>query len=314
MNDISPLPQAFLERMQFLLPDSDFQNITQYFLGKQRIYFVINPFKNSVDKTIKTLKTLDVDLLAHPEIPLFGKLTWSIGHQFKEILTYHETHNLGYFYIIGLPSILTVAALAPNSNDRVLDLTAAPGGKTFLMAILMNNQGEIIANDLSKSRFFKLKANLDRLNITNTTFKLSDGKRINKIYSQYFDKVLLDAPCSCESRFNLNNKKTMKYWSLSKIKASTSSQKQLILNAFRACKPNGHMVYSTCTFAPEENEGIIYYLTQKHPNAIIDKIKSPYGQSGLTIWNKVEYPEGFKTLRILNNYDYTGGCITKIVA
>lgn len=306
-----PLPQAFLERAQKLLSETEYAHFIQQFTGKHRVYFVLNPFKNDPDKTIQTLKNLDIDLKPHPEIPHFGDLTWSINHTDKAMLTHHETHELGYFYPMGLPSILTVAALAPQPGEHILDLTAAPGGKTFLMALLMNNTGSIIANDQSKARFFKLKSNLERLNVTNTKCELSDGRRMNKRYLTYFDKALLDAPCSCESRFNVYNPKTLKYWRIAKIKASVSTQKQLILNAFRACKPGGQIVYSTCTFAPEENEGIMHYLTKKHPNALLEKIVLSIGQDGICEWEKNQYPEGFKTCRILPNEWHSGGCISK---
>ncbi|MEE2770229.1 MAG: RsmB/NOP family class I SAM-dependent RNA methyltransferase [Pseudomonadota bacterium] len=306
------LPQAFLDRMQMMLSDADYNHFIQQFSGNNRLYFVLNPFKNNPDQTISTLEKLCIDLKPHPEIPLFGELTWSIDHQHKSMLTYHEMHNLGYFYLLGLPSILTVAALNPKPNDTILDLTAAPGGKTFLMAILMHNTGQIVANDQSKSRFFKLIANLERLNITNVNCRLSDGRKINKTFMAQFDKVLLDAPCSCESRFNVHIKKTLKYWGVNKIKACVGMQKQLILNAFRACKPGGQLVYSTCTFSPEENEGIMCYLKKKHPSALLQDIELPYGRHGVATWEKYNYPQGQKTLRILPNKSHTGGCISKV--
>lgn len=309
---MATLPQAFLERMQMLLNEADYAYFIQQFSGNHRVYFVLNPLKNDPDQTINILKKLSMDLTPHPEIPHFGALTWSIDQQYKETLTHHDTHSLGYFYPIGLPSILTVAALSPRPGENILDLTAAPGGKTFLMALLMNNSGNILANDQSKPRFFKLKANLARLNVTNTSCQLSDGKRINQTYLAHFDKALLDAPCSCESRFNIHIPKTLKYWSIQKVKASTSTQKQLILNAFRACKPGGNIVYSTCTFAPEENEGIMHYLTKKHTNALLESIECPLGTHGTDTWLKNTYPDGHKTWRILPNEMHTGGCISKV--
>lgn len=307
-----PLPEAFVERMSMLLNASNQAGALEHLTGHQRVYFVLNPLKNDPNDTLKELKKLNMDLQAHQDIPLLGHLIWSIDHSFRETLTYHDTHTLGYFYPMGLPSILTVVALAPKPGELVLDLTAAPGGKTLLMSILMENTGQIIANDQSKPRFFKLKANLERLNVTNTTCYKTDGRRINKTFMNHFDKVLLDAPCSCESRFNIYHPKTLKYWGIQKIKACVSTQKQLMLNAFRACKPNGQIVYSTCTFAPEENEGIIHYLQKKHPNASLESLNFLVGNQGIDQWGKQKYPEGHQTLRIFPNQTHSGGCITKI--
>lgn len=307
------LPEKFITRMQNILPPEKQDAFFKSFEITQRIFIVINPLTQPADVTLNILKDLKLDLRSHPEVPLLGQFTWSISSEFRELLTHHESHTFGHFYIMGLPSILSIATLAPKPHERILDLTAAPGGKTFLMAMLMENTGEIIAIDQSRSRFFKLKANLERLNVTNTTCLLRDGRRLPKSYFKTFDRVLLDAPCSCESRFNLHQPKTLKYWGIQKIKACVSTQKQLILNAFRACKPNAKLIYSTCTYAPEENEGIIAYLQKKHPTAKPQPIHLPYGSLGLTQWDKAKYPEGYTTLRIFPNDLHTGGCLTQIL-
>jgi 16S rRNA C967 or C1407 C5-methylase (RsmB/RsmF family) len=314
MSSVNQLPDKFKERMAILLDQSQYDNYLSHFDEQQPVYFVLNPLKNSPDQTLEILSTLDLDLSPHPDIPKLGHLVWSVPASQKERLTYHDIHSDGFLYFIGLPSILTIAALEPEKHETILDLTAAPGGKTFLMALLMENSGSLIAVDQSKQRFFKMKANLDRLGVTNTSTRIMDGRRLPKTYMTSFDRVLLDAPCSCESRFKPDVPNTLKYWHVNKIKASVNTQKQLILNAFRALKPQGKLVYSTCTFAPEENEGVVAYLIKKHPESLIGNIPINIGLPGITNWNKQIFSEGQKTIRILPNHNHTGGCMTLIMA
>jgi len=155
-----------------------------------------------------------------------------------------------------------VAILDPKPREHVLDMCAAPGSKTTQMAARMKNKGEITAIDTVRGRYYKLRAVAKLMGAVNIHFKLMDARRFRP-KDQLFDKVLVDAPCSSEGRFKMDIPKTFAYWSPRKIKEMARKQKGLLISASRLLKPGGTMVYSTCTFAPEENEKVIQYLLKK---------------------------------------------------
>jgi len=167
---------------------------------------------------------------------------------------------------------LPVLVLDPRGGENILDMCAAPGSKTTQMAALMQNQGTIVAIEAVRNRYYKLKAVTSLLGVENVIFKLMDG-RSYRAREQLFDKILVDAPCSCEGRFKVEDPKTYRYWSLRKIREMTRKQKGLLLNASRLLKPEGRLVYATCTFAPEENEEVLNWLLKKTAGTIrVDKI------------------------------------------
>jgi 16S rRNA (cytosine1407-C5)-methyltransferase len=130
-----------------------------------------------------------------------------------------------------------------------------------------------------------------------------------------FDRVLLDAPCSSESKFHIQNPKSFSYWSLRKIKESQKLQKRLILSAWKSLKKGGVLVYSTCSFAPEENEEVVNFLLQKEPTAKLSKINLPLKrvQSGLLSWNKRSFDNSLqKCVRVLPDSLIDGFFIAKI--
>jgi NOL1/NOP2/sun family putative RNA methylase len=160
-----------------------------------------------------------------------------------------------------LPPII----LNPQDNDKILDMTAAPGSKTTMLAQMMHNNGLIIANDISRNRTGSIINNIERMGIINAVVTNIAGQKIGYLTPAYFDKVLLDAPCSLEGTIR-NTPQALKQWTESKIKRLSKLQKGLINSAFKCLKSGGTLVYSTCTFAPEENEEVIDYLFRKYPN------------------------------------------------
>ena len=168
-------------------------------------------------------------------------------------------HELGAFYLQEPSAMLPAYLLSPESGDLVLDLCAAPGGKSMQASLLMNNEGLIISNDISKSRTFAISENAERLGrgnllITNNDFSLIYDKFINA-----FDKIILDAPCSGSGMFRKEDK-MWEDWSYQKVLKNAEIQKSLILIAYSMLKPGGTMVYSTCSFSYEEDEEVIDYL------------------------------------------------------
>jgi 16S rRNA (cytosine1407-C5)-methyltransferase len=177
------------------------------------------------------------------------------------------------------------------------------------MAAMMNNEGRIAAVEKSRPRFFKLRANLERLGVSCVDTYLKDGSAVWRSCEGRFDKVLVDAPCSSEGRFNMNDPDTLKYWSPNKIKQMARAQWVLLQSGFRSLKPGGMLVYSTCTFAPEENEAIISKLLKRYPDAKILPCawSGENQQAGLAAWQGRDFHPGIThCVRILPNEQMPG--------
>ena len=168
-----------------------------------------------------------------------------------------DIYKKGYIYLQSLSSMIPPIVLNPKENEKVLDLTAAPGSKTTQMACLMNNKGYILANELDKIRCDRLKYNVDMQGASIVETMNMPGELIGEKYLGEFDKVLLDTPCSGEGRFLLSDVKTYKNWSTNQVNELTNLQKKLFESAVKALKNNGEMVYSTCTLNKKENEEIV---------------------------------------------------------
>jgi 16S rRNA (cytosine1407-C5)-methyltransferase len=215
------------------------------------------------------------------------KLNWvedaySIHNEKVRPSTLPEFAN-GEFIVQNAASFVPVIALNPQQNDRILDVCAAPGGKSSHIAALTSNKAELILNDTSRTRFFKMKKLMQSMNVE-AEYSLRDGRYLSKEFQpNSFDKILLDAPCSGEATMNIDK---LEDWSLSTIKRLNGLQTKLLQDAFALLKPGGTLVYSTCTIAPEENEYVIDALLRHIPTAaVIEQAKYPVpSMSGLTSW------------------------------
>ncbi|MFH0832741.1 MAG: RsmB/NOP family class I SAM-dependent RNA methyltransferase [Candidatus Aenigmatarchaeota archaeon] len=214
--------------------------------------------------------------------------------------------NEGYAdYLVFDPvSLVPCIALEPKKSDRVLDMCAAPGTKTFILSFLTDNKAEITANDIDKNRIRRLAANAEKYKMNCEILNLS-GRKIEGS----FNKILLDAPCSGEGMIN-KSEKVFRHWSEKRIKFLTKKQKKLINHAFEILESGGILVYSTCTFAPEENEAVIDFLLERWSNAKIENVnvKNIVHANGLTSWNNVEFHSDVeKCIRIYPEHNGTGG-------
>lgn len=174
----------------------------------------------------------------------------------------------GLFYIQNLSSQLTVVAMQPQANNFILDLAAAPGGKTSFIAQLMNNQGKISAVEPVKDRYYRLIANIRNLGVTIARCYNKDGRVVGKICPEWFDQVLLDAPCSSMAQIDFRDADSYQHWNYKKVKECSRKQKHLIESAFLSLKPGGEMVYSTCSWMVEENEMIVDHLLKTFPEQV----------------------------------------------
>ncbi|KAJ1733114.1 rRNA (cytosine-C5-)-methyltransferase nop2 [Coemansia sp. Benny D160-2] len=190
----------------------------------------------------------------------------------------------GHYMIQAASSFLPVVALAPQENEKVLDMSAAPGGKTTYCAALMKNTGLVVANDANREREKALVANVHRLGITNTLVSNYDGREFPKIMGG-FDRVLLDAPCSGTGVISKDaSVKTNK--SDDDFRMLTHLQKELVLSAIdsaNAASPTGgFIVYSTCSVTVEEDEAVVNYALRKRPNVRLVSTGLDFGRPGFT--------------------------------
>ena len=170
-----------------------------------------------------------------------------------------DIYEKGYIYLQSLSSMVPPIVLNPKPSESVLDVAAAPGSKTTQLAAIMDNKGKILANELDKIRFERLKYNIDSQGATMVETINKRGEVLGTIYEEQFDKVLLDTPCSGEGRFIATSAATYRNWSEKTVKDLVKLQKKLIQSAAKALKPRGELVYSTCTINKHENEEIIEY-------------------------------------------------------
>jgi len=205
-------------------------------------------------------------------------------------------HILGYYYVQEISSMMPILALHPQSEEILLDLCAAPGSKTTQASAKMQNQGTIIANDPNLGRISILSANLERTGCSNTIITRHDGVqfcyKLKKLNMQ-FDKILVDVPCSGEGNIR-SNPATLKMWNIKVINKLSRIQKKLASSALEILKPEGELLYSTCTHAPEENELVIQYLLDNF-NIEIVPIKLPLKtREGITKWNNTKLSNELK--------------------
>ncbi len=221
----------------------------------------------------------------------------------------------GEIYIQNPSSFYAVKVLNPRPGEEVLDLAAAPGGKTIAMAVGMANQGRIAAVEPVKPRFHRLRANVARCGVTIVDFYPRDGRGVGRVVPERFDKVLLDAPCSSQARMRWFDPTTFTHWSRQKVKEAQRKQKSLIRSAYAALKPGGLMVYCTCAFSVAENELVVDYLL-KRSDAVLQKLSDKPVNSvpGVNVWNnKPLHQDLSRSLRILPDDIWDGFFIALIL-
>ena len=200
--------------------------------------------------------------------------------------------------------MMPIVALNPQPDDILLDLCAAPGSKTTQAAAKMNNQGSIIANDVSLGRILILAANIERCGITNTIITKQPGNeltaRLQKLNFQA-DKILIDAPCSGEGNIRCSPR-TYLEWSEPMLKALAKKQRRIISSAVQLLKPGGEIIYSTCTHAPEENELNVQYMLDNFDLEILPITLPIKTRPGITEWGDQKLsPELKKAVRIYHH-------------
>jgi 16S rRNA (cytosine1407-C5)-methyltransferase len=307
----SVLPEKFLERLTEIIPPDQIVAVRESFIRRPTT-FRVNTLKSDRATLLAKLSELGFEL---EPVDWYGD-AFILRNKSKQELIDTVPYQNGEMYVQGLSSMVPPIVLDPKPGEKIADVAAAPGSKTTQMAAMMNNTGEIVANDRSKIRIFKLVANLKLQGVTNVRTSLAEGEALWKRFPEYFDKTLVDVPCSLEGRFDVKNPKSYRDWSLRKVQMLSVHQQHLLRSAVSATKPGGVIVYSTCTLSPEENENVIDWLLQKEPGVVnIESIDLRLAglQEGLSRWGKDEFaPEIRRTMRVIPSEVMEGFYIAKL--
>jgi len=177
----------------------------------------------------------------------------------------HPYHMAGLYYLQDPSAMSPAELIAPHPGERVLDLAAAPGGKTTHLAALMGGEGLLVANEIKNKRVGHLAQNVERWGAGNVVVTNESPERLADHFGPYFDRVLVDAPCSGEGMFR-KDMGARADWSLEMVAGCAVRQKNILHVAAKLVRPGGSLLYSTCTFAPEEDEGVIARLIEDFPD------------------------------------------------
>jgi len=267
-------------------------------------YIRVNTLKTSREDLEDRLRSKGFELKTTviPEVLVVKKAPMAAGAT--------SEYLLGHYYIQDLSSCMAVDALDVSENQAALDIAAAPGGKTTFMAQKMRNTGSIIALEPNERRARSMSFNLARCGVYNTCVLLMDGLQAEELQSK-FDRVLLDAPCSCEGVIAKDATRKTSH-TPQDVDYCSSRQDRLIEVAARMVRPGGILVYSTCSFAPEENEMVVDRLLQKFGDITVEPLR--YGSGGLTKFGDMVFDGQLKNARRLypHIHDTTGFFIARL--
>ena len=283
------LPMRFTEKMRTLLGDEYDDYIRCY--DETRLYGLrVNTNKISVE---------DFVAICPFEITPIPWIENGFYYDGEHVQAAKHPYYFAGLYYLQEPSAMTPANRLPiEPGDKVLDVCAAPGGKATELGAKLKGKGVLVANDISNSRAKGLLKNIEVFGIGNVLVLSEEPGKLEEYFPEYFDKILIDAPCSGEGMFR-KDKKMVKAWEEHGPAFFAKLQRSIITQAARMLKPGGMMLYSTCTFDPEENEGTISYLLEQYPEFQIVEMKGYDGFScGKPEVTESKNPDLLKTVRI----------------
>jgi len=282
------LPKQYVERMEFMLGDEVHDFLNTYCDPKQTA-LRINTLKVDIDAFTK-LAPFELEPIPFCPTGFYVNETDAPGK--------HPFHQAGLYYIQEPSAMFPAEVLDPQPGETVLDLCAAPGGKTTQIAAKMHDTGLLVTNDINTKRAKALSENVERMGITQAIVTNETPERLAEKFPGYFDRILVDAPCSGEGMFR-KDPEAAEYWSPEHVRECAVWQKNILEHAYRMLKPGGTLVYSTCTFAPEENEAQIDQFLSRHQDMTLMPIEKPAGvDEGRPEWSPRQLPELAFTARL----------------
>lgn len=287
------LPQAFQDRMQKLL-QTEYEAFLQSYEKPLQKALRINPLKTSEEAFEAQV---DWKLRPVPWEPM-GRYYDATLKEEQDGPGKHPFHQAGVYYIQEPSAMAPVAYLDPQPGERILDLCAAPGGKTTQIGARMDGQGVLVCNEIHPARAKILSENIERFGIRNGYVCNETPQKLEKAFPEYFHRILVDAPCSGEGMFRKNEEAEVE-WSPDVVEMCAGRQREILECAVHMLLPGGRLVYSTCTFAPAENEGNIQWLLDTFPEMqLADTEKIAGMEGGREAFLQKGNPDITKTIRL----------------
>lgn len=283
----------------------DFDRLLEALTVPAPVHFRVNTLKAEVAEVLHDLSNLGVNANPEPWCPFLFRA--DTGASLGATLL----HSLGHIYVQSASSAVSALALRPESGQRVLDLCAAPGSKTTLLAQLMGDRGSLVANEPSSRRLKSLTNNLERMGITSAVVTAYSGQNLPGRVR--FDRVLVDAPCSGEGTWRGPDARP-KPPDPDFRAYLVRQQKALLRRGYDVLEPGGTLVYSTCTYAPEENEGVVADLLSSSDATLLPLDVDVPGLPGLPRWNGESYPAALPLARRLypHRFDSEGFFVARL--
>ena len=259
------LPEAFLKRMENQL-GAEYPEFLKSLERPRAVALRFNPLKGEIH-----------------QLPFVGEqVPWEpMGYYYDPASRpgLHPYHEAGVYYLQEASAMSAVALLDPKPGEKICDLCAAPGGKSTQIAGRMLGQGLLVCNEYSPARAKILARNIERMGVANAIVTNEKTERLAAKLPGFFDRVLVDAPCSGEGMFR-KEEAAVTDWSQQTVEMCAARQAEILDNAARLLKPGGRLVYSTCTFAPEENEQTVAAFLDRHPEFAPERVDAPWFTPG----------------------------------
>ena len=255
------LPEAFLNRMKDMLGE-EYPAYLQSLERPRAVALRFNPLKGE-----------------QAALPFVGEnVLWEEKGYYYDPESrpgLHPYHECGVYYLQEASAMSAVALLDPRPGERVCDLCAAPGGKSTQIAGRMLGEGFLLCNEWSPKRAKILSQNIERLGVSNALVTNETVENLSRRLPEYFDRVLVDAPCSGEGMFR-KEEAAVTDWSEETVAMCAERQREILRSAAKLLRPGGRLVYSTCTFAPEENEETVAAFLEEHPEFVSEDVSAPW--------------------------------------
>lgn len=259
------LPEAFLERMKRQLGD-EYESYLDSLNRSRAVALRFNPLKGEI-----------------PQLPFVGQpVPWEpMGYYYDPDARpgLHVFHEAGVYYLQEASAMAPVALLDPQPGERVCDLCAAPGGKTTQIAGRMMGRGFLLCNEINPKRAKILSRNIERMAVSNALVTNEHPATLAQRFAGFFDRVLVDAPCSGEGMFR-KEEAAVTDWSQETVEMCARRQAEILSSAAELVRPGGHLVYSTCTFSPEEDEQAVARFLENHPEFVPETVDAPWFEAG----------------------------------
>ena len=285
------LPEAFCERMRGLLGDQYGEFIASY--DRDRVQGLrLNGLKTAGPESSPRDLARKIEQEAGFELQPIPWVRDGFYYREEDRPGKHPYHEAGAYYIQEPSAMAVVELMDPVPGDRVLDLCAAPGGKTTHIASRLKEKGFLLSNEIHPARAKILSQNVERMGVQNAVVTNEAPERLAPRFPEFFDKIVVDAPCSGEGMFR-KDPQAADQWSPDHVAMCAARQGDILDQAAGMLKPGGRMVYSTCTFAPEENEGTVLHFLERHPDFEVEAVEGYEGfDCGKPRWAGVDPETG----------------------